>query len=97
MTILTIAEGKIPISKTNEFEKTFRLAKKEALPTGLITSSLLKNTNTLGTYRIQTAWENQEALEKMRSTTQTPKAIEIFQSVGVTPTLEIYELVENIP
>ncbi len=73
LTILTIAEGKIPISKTNEFEKTFRLAKKEALPTGLITSSLLKNTNTLGTYRIQTAWENQEALEKMRSTTQTLK------------------------
>ncbi len=95
--IVTIVEGRIPISKTEEFEQNFILTKKEALPPGLITSSLLKNTKKLETYRIQTVWESREALEKMRSGTQTPKAIELFQDVGATPTLEVYDLVDSVP
>ncbi len=97
MVVHTVVEGKIPASKKREFEEAFAVAKKEDLPPGLVTSILLKNAKAQETYRIQTVWENQEALEKMRSTTQTPKAVELFRSVGIAPTLEIYEQVDSIP
>jgi heme-degrading monooxygenase HmoA len=96
MVILTIVEGRIPVLRTREFEETFAALKKEAMPPGLITSSLLKNVKARETYHIQTTWESLETLEKMRSSTQTPKAIELFQKMGVTPTLEVYEVVDSV-
>lgn len=97
MKVLTIVEGKIPLQKAREFENNFASVKKEPLPPGFVTSSLIKNSKTPETYRIQTLWESRETLEKMRSNTQTPKAIELFQRMGAVPVLEIYDVVENVP
>lgn len=41
-------------------------------------------------------WKNREVLEKMRSSTGTPRAIEMFQKVGPTPNLEVYVVVDSL-
>ena len=88
---------KVPISKAKEFETAYESLKQDALTQGLIRSSLLRKSDDREIYRIETVWESREALEKMRSVTQTPKAIELFQKVKASPRLEIYDIVYNIP
>jgi len=97
MEVITIVEGKVPISKAKEFETAYASLKQDALTPGLIRSSLLRKSDNPEIYRIETVWESREALEKMRSSTQTPKAIELFQKVKASPRLEIYDVVYNIP
>ncbi len=97
MLVITVVEGQVPSSKAKEFEESFALAKNEFLPSGFVSSSLLKQSKLPEIYRIQTTWESKEALEKMRSSTQTPKAFELFLKVGAKPNLEVYEVIDNIP
>lgn len=97
MQIITVVEGQVPSSRAKEFEENFATAKKESVPPGFVSSFLLKGSKSSETYRIQTIWQSREALEKMRSSTQTPKAFELFLKVGVTPNLEVYEIIDNIP
>lgn len=97
MQVITILEGRVPISKAREFETAYESLKQDALTPRLVRSSLLRESNNPEIYRIETVWESREALEKMRSSTQTPKAIELFQKVKASPRLEIYDLVHNVP
>lgn len=97
MEVITIVEGRVPISKAREFETAYASLKQDVLPPGLIRSSLLRNNDNPDIYRIETVWENREVLEKMRSSTQTPKAIELFQKVKASPRVEIYDIVNNVP
>lgn len=97
MEVITIVEGRVPVAKAREFETAYESLKQDALTQGLIRSSLLRNSDNPEIYRIETVWESREALEKMRSSTQTPKAIELFQKVKASPRLEIYDLVYDIP
>ncbi|HLB71830.1 MAG: antibiotic biosynthesis monooxygenase [Candidatus Methanoperedens sp.] len=97
MEVITIVEGRVPISKAKEFETAYAALKQGALSPGLIRSSLLRNSDNPEIYRIETIWESREALEKMRSSTQIPKAIELFQKVRASPRLEIYDIVHNLP
>lgn len=97
MEVVTIVEGRVPVSKAREFETAYADLKQDALTPGLIRSSLLRRSDNPEIYRIETVWESREALEKMRSSTQTPKATELFQKVKASPRLEIYDVVYNIP
>ena len=92
---ITIVEGKIPISKSKEFERAYESLKQDALTPGLVRSSLLRKSDNPEIYRIETVWESHEALDKMRSSTQTPKAIELFQKVKASPRLEIYDILHD--
>jgi quinol monooxygenase YgiN len=96
MEVITIVEGRVPVSKAREFEAAYESLKQDALTPGLIRSSLIRKSDNPEIYRIETVWESREALEKMKSSTQTPKAIELFQKVKALPRLEIYDIVYNI-
>ncbi len=97
MTIITEVQGPVSQLQAKEFEEPFSAARMEPLPDGFISSTLLQNMKEKDIYKIQTLWKNMEALDKMRSTTQTPKAIELFQKVGAEPKVEIYEVSDSIP
>lgn len=97
MQVITIVEGNVPISKSKEFETAYESLKQDALTPGLVRSSLLRKSDNPEIYRSETLWKSREALEKMRSSAQTPKAIELFQKVKVSPRLEIYDVVHNVP
>lgn len=87
----------MPASKAKDFETAYASLKQGALTPGLVRSSLSRNSDNPEIYRIETLWESREALEKMRSSTQTPVAIELFRKVGASPRLEIYAIVDSVP
>ncbi len=96
MRTITIVEGTVPSELSKEFERNFKEAKNEALPTGLLSTALLKDTKS-NDYRIETTWQSKEAIEEMRRVTGTPKAIELFNKVGANPKLAVFEQVDTIP
>ncbi len=97
MSIITIVEGTVPAGRNAELEDAFSQAKAEPLPPGLITSTLLRNKNQPQNYLIQTVWLNHEALERMRQTTKTPKAFELFKKVGAEASIKIFEVAGSVP
>jgi quinol monooxygenase YgiN len=66
MEVITVVEGKIPQSKRKTFETSYADLRYEPMPTGLIETTLLRENNNSGIYRIQGRWKNQEAVEIMR-------------------------------
>jgi hypothetical protein len=48
-------------------------------------------------YRIETVWEDMESFENMVCNTPRPTASELFENVGVKPSVEIFELTETLP
>jgi quinol monooxygenase YgiN len=94
MEVITVVEGKIPQSKRKTFETSYADLRYEPMPTGLVETTLLRENNNSGIYRIQGRWESQEAVEIMRKK-ETPKAIELFQKLGVSPKLAIYEIADT--
>lgn len=97
MEIITVVEGKVPISKAKIFEESFAAISKESIPHGLIRSSLLKNIDDPEVYQIETIWLNKEVLENMKSSKEGPLAPKLFKEVGATPLLKIFELKHKMP
>lgn len=96
MKIATLARGKVPPPRKKEFEDGYSSLKTSSLPQGLERSFLLRSTSESGTYIIETIWSSQEALDAMRSSGK-PKAVALFEQVGVSPTVEIHEVAETVP
>ena len=94
---MTIVEGRVANSKAKEFEKSYALLKNEPLPPGLKISYLTRSSKDPEIYRVHTTWESREALEEMRRTNEMPAAVAIFKKVGVTPNVEIYDIVDYLP
>ncbi len=94
MRVITSVEGKVPENKTKIFEESYAKIKDTELPSGLISSSLVKSKNG-DKYKIMTFWDSYESIEKMRAVGK-PKALELFENIGITPTIEIYEEIDKI-
>jgi heme-degrading monooxygenase HmoA len=88
--------GKVPRDRQEGFESGYRSAKTEALPPGLEISVLMRSAENPEAYAIQTIWSSREALAAMRASGK-PKAVALFEAVGVTPKVEIHEVAESIP
>ncbi len=66
------------------------------MPPGLEMSFLLRSTDGSGVYTIESVWSSREALESMRASTK-PRAVALFEEVGVTPNVAIHEVAESVP
>jgi len=97
MQIISIVEGIVPKSKAKSFETSYISLRQRPKPPGWLRSTLLKNSTDQTKYRIETVWEDKESFENMICNTPRPTASELFENVGVTTTVEIYELTLSLP
>ena len=95
MKIVTMVKGKVPPARLEEFENAYRSGKDGSLPPGLEMSLLLKSAEEPGLYTIETVWSSREALQAMRSS-EKPRAIALFEEVGVSPKVEIHEVAASV-
>lgn len=95
--VMTIVEGRIPESKSNDSEAAYGALKAGALTLGLRMSFLARDTADTKFYRIVTVWESREALDRIRSSAQVPAAIALFRRFGVEPQLQVHEIPQTIP
>jgi hypothetical protein len=94
--ILTVVSATVDPSREAELLAGFRSLLTAPAPDGLMRTELLRGAT--GTWRIQTLWRDQDALDKMRAATEAPAAPQLFRRVGADPSLEIFEvMVEHVP
>ena len=96
MKVITLVSGNVPQNRRKDFESGYHSVRTGAIPQGLETSFLLRKADGSGLYIIETIWSSQEALEEMRSK-QKPKAMALFEDVGISPTVEVYEVADTVP
>jgi len=89
---MTVVEGKIPKSKSQEFVAMYASVRDQPKPPGWRRSMLLHDANDEALYRVSTLWESREALEEMRKNTKVPFAVQIFRTHGDEPNVRIFEI-----
>lgn len=96
MKVATFVSGRVPSDKKAEFISGYSSAISDSRPAGLERSFLMKGLDDPEAYTIETIWESREVLEAMRSSGK-PKAIELFERVGVSPQVWIHEIEATLP
>ncbi len=96
MRIMTIVKGQVQADRREAFEVAYRSVRGESLPPGLEMSFSVRGTDDSGTYMIVTVWSSRDALDMMRANTK-PRAVSLFEEVGVSPKVEIHEIVGSVP
>jgi|SRR5579875_591238 heme-degrading monooxygenase HmoA len=96
MKVMTIVRGEVPAERSGMFEAAYLSIRAESLPPGLEISYLTRRKDSSGTYTIETVWSSRDALDAMRSSTK-PRAVALFEEVGVSPIVEIHEIVSSVP
>jgi heme-degrading monooxygenase HmoA len=96
--VVTIAEGHVTEGQAAQLEQTYanETADRSRLPIGLVESALIHSSSDASLWRIQTLWESREVLLEMRRTTAVPAAIGMFRSVGVEPTVSIFDVAATV-
>jgi heme-degrading monooxygenase HmoA len=92
MQAMTVVEGKIPKTRTQDFLSMYASAKDQVKPPGWKRSMLLQDTDKKDLFRISTLWESREALEQMRKNSKVPLAVQIFRIHGAEPSVRIFEV-----
>lgn len=93
--VVTVLKADVDPARTGELEETFRGATGE-LPPEIVETFLVRDSHKPNRYRIMTVWASREALEKIRAMSETPRGVQMFESVGAKPELSILEVVAQI-
>lgn len=92
--LMTIVEGKVSERNWPKLKEAYKVAL-ENLPVGLIKTFLIQNISDALSWRIISIWESQEALEKMRNSGETPKAILVFRAAESESKVLIFKVELN--
>lgn len=92
--VMTVLEASVEASRIGELERAYRESTSEVSP-DIVETFLARDRNAPALFRIITVWTSREALDKMRGTGVKPKGVQIFESVGATPKLRIFDIVAN--
>jgi hypothetical protein len=87
MKIITVIEGAVPESRSQDFERAYQAV--IPLSPGIIISTLTKIENR-NVYRIETLWNSQEDLQRSSDVPLIPLAVQLFENVGCHPHVAIY-------
>jgi hypothetical protein len=93
--VMTILEAYVSEENWSALEQAYRLATQQRDP-GLVQSFLIHSSKDLDLWRILTVWSSREALDKMRSSGETPRGVLIFRSANAEPILSVFEVVQQI-
>jgi hypothetical protein len=91
--VVTIVEAEVPPEQERSLTDRWSEVTSGPIPPGLVRTFLLRSG---GTWRIATVWESHEVLAAMRASTDTPAAVAIFRSVGVDPTVTIWDVADHV-
>ena len=96
--IVTILEANVEPGRESDLEAAYAAAVSSGnRPPGLVRSELVRDSQDATRWRIQTWWQNREALVAMRSTGTPPAGILMFRSAGAEPKTSIFEVVDDLP
>ena len=93
--VITVLRAEVDADRIGDLESAYRYAVRGDLPSGLTQTFLARDARQPSTFEIVTVWSSRAALEAMRATGETPRGVQIFQSVGAAPELSILDVLEH--
>lgn len=90
--VMTVLEARVPEERRGEVEKVFREGM-APLPEEIVESYLVRDTKDPSLFRLTTVWRSLEALQAMRASGAKPKGVVMFEAVGASPALSVFEVV----
>ncbi len=94
--VMTVLEARVETGDWETLKASFNSAV-TSLDPGIVETFLVQTLNDANNWRIITIWENQEALDLMRASGETPRGVLIFQEANARPTLSIYTVAGHSP
>jgi heme-degrading monooxygenase HmoA len=96
--VVTLLEGVVEKHRTRELEDAYREIASD-LPEILIETFLVRDVGDEASFGILTVWSSMEAVQAMRQQAEAegskPKGVLVFESVGVTPTLRVFDVLHH--
>ena len=92
--VVTILEANVEENNWQLLKDAYR-AETANIPASIKQTHLIQSQKEPYKWRIVTHWRSQAELDHMRKTEAVPVAVRIFQSVGATPTLEIWNAIAH--
>jgi quinol monooxygenase YgiN len=93
--LVTIVQSRIEEKNSQKLIDAYKSAIENSdLPKGLMQTYLIQDINQKEMWKIIGIWEDKDSFEKMRQST-TPKAILIFQQIGVEPETATFEIISH--
>jgi hypothetical protein len=79
--VVTVVDATIAQDREQELLDGFEQMNEQAKPAGLLASELLRGQN--GAWRIQTVWQDRDALMAVRASGEPPAALALLDRLGV--------------
>ncbi len=89
--VMTVLEAHVNAERAGDLQAAYRDGISHLEP-GIVETYLIRGAKDATLWRILTIWASSEALEKMRSSGETPRGILMFRAAGAEPTLSIFEV-----
>jgi hypothetical protein len=90
--VMTVLEAHVPPGRLGDVERVFRDGM-SPLPADIVESFLVRDTKDPSLFRLTTVWRSLEALQAMRASGEKPKGVQMFEAVGASPTLSVFDIV----
>jgi heme-degrading monooxygenase HmoA len=90
--VMTVLEARVPTERLADVERVFREGMSN-VPAEINETYLVRDTNDPSLFRLNTVWRSMQDLQTMRQSGFKPKGVQMFEAVGSTPTLSIFEVV----
>ena len=92
---MTVLEARVPAEQLANVDRVFGEGMRGA-PPEIIESYLVRDTKDPSLFRLTTVWQSFEALMAMRQSGVKPKGVQMFEAVGATPALSVFEVVVRV-
>ncbi|HVT37851.1 MAG TPA: antibiotic biosynthesis monooxygenase [Gemmatimonadaceae bacterium] len=93
--VVTVLESHVDPERAGDLQAAYAQAAKGAFPPGLIRSTLLRDANDPGHWRIETIWQSHAALSAMRAAGK-PRGVQIFEAAGASPSLTVFDAIADL-
>ncbi|MCA1737132.1 MAG: antibiotic biosynthesis monooxygenase [Actinobacteria bacterium] len=88
--VVTMLQAQIDKDRSGQLIESFEAGRRN-LPEAIRESFLLHELNS-DLWRIMTIWESREALDRYRTSEETPGGVLMFRSAGAEPDLAIFDV-----
>jgi hypothetical protein len=90
--VMTVLEGHVSADKWEALRETYGGEPTATLPSQMVQTFLVQNMEDPTIWRAVSVWKSRDALAEYRNSVETPGGVLLFRSVGVEPTLTIYDV-----
>jgi quinol monooxygenase YgiN len=93
--VMTILEAQVAPERWDALRKSYEARARLPESGAIVESFLIQGTEDASTWRIVTVWRDQDALDAMRSSGETPTGVIIFRDADAEPRLTIFTVWAN--